>query len=413
MITTTHGVALSNATLYPPPLLIHKKPRRATFRRRIFRESTLSQSGEQYVFGPLDDIIDEIKSDIWELPPTFDDSSVLDWAKPLEAPSTWTVTPLPVSRIPNEYPLTIRKNRNSRSTTSGSSMGDPMGPSRQGSQDQAPSRNMVRSSDSSDSTPWPLIDLATLYCETSASNPAISNVNDGPHTAQQTLEKVIRDAENQVDVTKRRPSRLRRLTNGFPRLRRMGTQDTNTSTADAPESASPTISVSPSAHDKTEDGVDAREPSDQAIEAYIKKVSRKYVSNFRTLSEHLSKPCASTGSGLGASRQHELIAHSGAKLGSIMKRIANRLPPSADHDHESTDRIVSKGTSAMPTTLRAAVRIFPQTKILTQDTQDISVAVDVEGVIYNRKTLPDATIDVIFVVDNGLVPRLTEHHSSR
>ncbi|KAL6158870.1 hypothetical protein ACJQWK_04068 [Exserohilum turcicum] len=68
MITTTTPTAGSaspaHAPLCPSPLHIQKKPRKATFRQRIFRKSTHSYDGDPYVFGPLDDIIDEIKSDI-------------------------------------------------------------------------------------------------------------------------------------------------------------------------------------------------------------------------------------------------------------------------------------------------------------------------------------------------------------
>ena len=48
----------------PPPLHIQKKPRRATFRRRIFHKPTCHRPNEQRVYGPLDDIIDEIRSNI-------------------------------------------------------------------------------------------------------------------------------------------------------------------------------------------------------------------------------------------------------------------------------------------------------------------------------------------------------------
>lgn len=65
MIATTSGSVLPpHDHLCPSPLHIHKKQRKATFRRRIFRKSTHSDISDQYVFGPLDDIIDEIKSDI-------------------------------------------------------------------------------------------------------------------------------------------------------------------------------------------------------------------------------------------------------------------------------------------------------------------------------------------------------------
>jgi hypothetical protein len=119
MATTTVGnVLLSSATLYPPPLLIQKQPRKATFRWRRTRKSSSSQSSSIYPLGPLDDIIAEIKSDIWESPPTCSFGPA--WASELGAPSSWATTSLPISSTPRDKPLTIRKNRNSRSTGSGS-----------------------------------------------------------------------------------------------------------------------------------------------------------------------------------------------------------------------------------------------------------------------------------------------------
>jgi hypothetical protein len=84
-----------------------------------------------------------------------------------------------------------------------------------------------------------------------------------------------------------------------------------------------------------------------------------------------------------------------------MGRIAKRLPSPCDYEYEASDVHVSEKSSTVPTTLRVAVKIFPEVKILTEDAQELSVAVDIEGVLHNRKPLPDTTIDVIFVVDNG------------
>jgi hypothetical protein len=84
-----------------------------------------------------------------------------------------------------------------------------------------------------------------------------------------------------------------------------------------------------------------------------------------------------------------------------MARIANRLPQPTELDYESSESHFLDKPSTMPTTLRAAVRLFSEVKILTQDIQEITIAVDIEGVLHNRKPLFDATIDVIFVVDNG------------
>jgi hypothetical protein len=131
-LANLHGVGLSQyATFYPPPLQIQKKPRRATFHRRLLRRPTHAQHHTDPDHGPLDDIIDEIKGGIWASPPDYcTDSSVFDWTDPLRVPSTWTSTPLPISRIPSGQPLMVRKNRQSHSSTSGSSGGDSMALSR-------------------------------------------------------------------------------------------------------------------------------------------------------------------------------------------------------------------------------------------------------------------------------------------
>ncbi|KAF1956959.1 hypothetical protein CC80DRAFT_51776 [Byssothecium circinans] len=110
--------------LLPPPLHVRKKTRKTTFYRRILRKSSQRSCYDSLAFGPLDDIISEISGDIWRSPAEqrLEPSCVpLNWSNPLKAPSTCTVTPLPVSRIPSDQPLTVRKNRHSRSTASGSS----------------------------------------------------------------------------------------------------------------------------------------------------------------------------------------------------------------------------------------------------------------------------------------------------
>lgn len=96
-----------------------------------------------------------------------------------------------------------------------------------------------------------------------------------------------------------------------------------------------------------------------------------------------------------------LTAHSGTKFGSVMKLITRRLPSPAEDHHDISDGHALTKISMIPTTLRAAVRVIPETKILTEDVQEFSIAVDVEGVLHNRQPLPDTTIDVVFVVDNG------------
>ena len=166
----------------PPPLHIQKKPRRATIRKRIFRKSTYHQANDKYVHGPLDDIINEIRSDIWESPHDYSvEASHLGWAAPLEVPSTWTVTPLPVSQLPSSQPLTIRKNRESRSSTSGSSMGDHTNFSRTSSHDNAFNGGPVGAPASTGTTPWPSFD-ATVSHETAHAPDALGNVEHAYQT---------------------------------------------------------------------------------------------------------------------------------------------------------------------------------------------------------------------------------------
>jgi len=253
--------------LCPPPLQFQKKPRKTTIRRRMLRRATQTQ--KQNVYGPLDDIIAEIKSDIRESPPELVASPLfLDWGNPLKAPSTWAVTPLPVSRAPSDQPLTIRKNRNSRSSASGSSMGDSTSYSRSSSHDQPVSNNTAPSL----GTPWPSFDGSLPHVPTEVSNAAHISSYTENGSAQRSLESAVeRAAGTGGTVPQRRPSRLRMFTNGFPRLRRMGTGDTSISTGDVSESASPTtVSTTP-----PEGSEDSHEPSDEAVDAYMKRNAHK------------------------------------------------------------------------------------------------------------------------------------------
>lgn len=253
----------------PSPLHIQKKPRRATFRKRIFRKSTPHQVDNNYVYGPLDDIINEIRSGMWESSDDYStEASHLGWAAPLEVPSTWTVTPLPVSRLPSNQPLTIRKNRESRSSTSGSSMGDHTNFSRTSSHDNAFNGGPV-AAPASGTAPWPLFDAPVSYETTHAPD---ASGNAGCTCQIEAAENLDQNADDRPVPTKRRPSVLRLFT-GLSRLRRTDTGETSGSSGGASDLASPTRL---SAHN--EDGVNedlSPEPSDDAVEAYIRKHARK------------------------------------------------------------------------------------------------------------------------------------------
>lgn len=276
---STENYGFTQGALCPPPLSIQKKSRRATFHRRILRKSTRSQNSDQYLLGPLDDLIDEIKSDIWHTPPEYSfDSSLLDWMNPYTAPSSmWAVTPLPVSRIPSKQPLTIRKNRHSHSSASVSSFGDAMADSRHDSQEEPVYGGPVGSPYTEQKILWPVLDSA-MPVET-ASAPCSLEIDARNHypTAHHTLQNVVRNTEGYSGATKRRPSILRLLTNGIPRLRRVGTADTSSSAREGSNTLSLSDDVSLTAHADLENELDANEPSDDAVEAYIRSNARKYV----------------------------------------------------------------------------------------------------------------------------------------
>jgi hypothetical protein len=85
-----------------------------------------------------------------------------------------------------------------------------------------------------------------------------------------------------------------------------------------------------------------------------------------------------------------------------MERMAQRLPTEAEDEQENIHSQVLKADE-MPTTLRAAVRMFPEVKVLTSELQDMTVAVEIEGTLHNRSTSPLVTVDVVFIIDNGYV----------
>jgi hypothetical protein len=263
-------VLLQHSAFCPPPLHIQKKPRRVTFRKRIFRKSTHHRVDDKYVYGPLDDIINEIRTDIWESPQDYStEASLLGWAAPLEVPSTWTVTPLPVSRLPSNQPLTIRKNRESRSSTSGSSVGDPMSFSRTSSHDNAYNGGPVGAPTSTGTAPWPSFDAPVLYNTTHAPD-ASGTVG---HTYQsEAVENLSLDADDRPVYTKRRPSVLRLYTS-LSRRRQKDTGETSGSSGDASDLASPTTLE---VHNEDAVGEDpSPEPSKDAVEPYIRKHARK------------------------------------------------------------------------------------------------------------------------------------------
>jgi hypothetical protein len=84
----------------------------------------------------------------------------------------------------------------------------------------------------------------------------------------------------------------------------------------------------------------------------------------------------------------------------MMERMAKRLPTAVEDEQELREDQLS-GPEALPTTLKAAIRVFPEVKILSEDLQEFSIAIEIEGVLHNRSALTCTTVDMVFVVDNG------------
>lgn len=85
-----------------------------------------------------------------------------------------------------------------------------------------------------------------------------------------------------------------------------------------------------------------------------------------------------------------------------MRRIAGRLPSPAGRYHDDQEAQRTIPHEKLPTTLRAAVRVFSEiVQLSQQEHEEFWVAVEIEGILHNRMLLPDTTIDVILVVDNG------------
>lgn len=249
MVLIPRAASLSPAAFLPPPLHIQKKSRRAAYRRRRFRKPTGYQSSETHACGPLDDIIDEIQSNIWLHPPDHDlELANLDWSETLKPPPPCTITPLFVSSPPSEDTLKVRKSRNNRQSTSTSSMDNATFGSHWSSSDEYAHRK--RASLVQETTPWPAFDSHTVC--------------DNDTTGQQY--------STQTATTQRRPSRLRLFTNGLARLRRTNTEETSASTANISPDTSPTVATS--IHSSDQD-YNQEEPSDEAIDAYVRRNARK------------------------------------------------------------------------------------------------------------------------------------------
>ena len=84
----------------------------------------------------------------------------------------------------------------------------------------------------------------------------------------------------------------------------------------------------------------------------------------------------------------------------MLGRMAKRLPTPVENENEHPDDEHPQA-DLLPTTLKPTIRMFPEVKLLTGNSQEFKVAIEIEGVLHSRSPREDPTIDVIFVVDNA------------
>lgn len=80
------------------------------------------------------------------------------------------------------------------------------------------------------------------------------------------------------------------------------------------------------------------------------------------------------------------------------------IPDPPEPSRERSDIVRPSSESVdLPTTLKTVVRVLPEIKILNPegDHQEFWVAVEVEGVLHNRRALHDPSLDVVILIDNG------------
>ncbi|KAF2690073.1 hypothetical protein K458DRAFT_426908 [Lentithecium fluviatile CBS 122367] len=95
-------------------------------------------------------------------------------------------------------------------------------------------------------------------------------------------------------------------------------------------------------------------------------------------------------------------ARDGSKIAPLIAMGADRLPSPFENRDEHAESAELTIDEYIPTTMRAAIRIMPETKLLrAQEQQDMWVAVEISGGLHNRHALADSAIDIVFVIDNG------------
>lgn len=96
------------------------------------------------------------------------------------------------------------------------------------------------------------------------------------------------------------------------------------------------------------------------------------------------------------------MSHRASMIQAVYSKAAEYYP-SPHEFRQELPKIDDDAASTVPSksTVAAALKITPEVKLLTEEDQSIWVAIEVEGVLHNKRPLPDQAIDVIFVIDNA------------
>lgn len=280
--------------LFPAPLHIRRKSRKLIFRRLAQRKITHGRASDSKQYGPLDDIIDEITGDLWGSIQDCDLDPIFEWPIRLGTEFPWSVAPLPVSRIPSNQPLSVRKTRysnsNSRSTESGSTVSEAMVSFRSRSSSKSdydglgtatnqPTRPSLSSSNRPTISAPEFIPLNTT--------PAQVSLDVGHTAATQNLSTIMETSGGSSQAREAQPQqplrkRLFSLSNSMGKIRlKTNTNDAANTGMSNSSFASGLISESPSPPTNTKGEVDGANDSipqtTEAVAAWISTHAKRYV----------------------------------------------------------------------------------------------------------------------------------------
>lgn len=86
----------------------------------------------------------------------------------------------------------------------------------------------------------------------------------------------------------------------------------------------------------------------------------------------------------------------------ICSQAAHKYPSPLEYRQELPRINSTSEPDSCASVLAASIRIIPEVKVLAPEDQQIFwVAVEVEGVLHNKRPVAEQGIDVIFLVDNS------------